>query len=64
MKFGKTWEERRDIAKAKCGRKRVFAFLPKLCYDSERWVWLEFVTKVTYRSGDYSTVVNHYYVEK
>ena len=48
MKFGKSRKERQAATEERLKNnspKRVFAFIPKYCYNTDREVWLEWVMK-------------------
>lgn len=65
MKLGKTEDQKIAAKKAKECTKKVFAWLPVKCWDTERYVWLEAVTKRVVYSKNWDTLYTFYYeIEK
>lgn len=61
MKLGLTKQEKIAKQKAKAGERRVFAFLPRFCWNTYRYVWLEYVKKSIQYDVSYRTAFTYYY---
>jgi hypothetical protein len=55
MKFGKTKVEREEALEAKAEKllvpRKKFVIIPRWCYNTDRYVWLETVWKTTHQSN-------------
>lgn len=61
LKIGKSRQQLLEAAKARCGVKIVFAWIPRYCEDTQRYVWLEKVEKKVSLNAWETGTFTHYY---